>query len=58
MGMSSSTECLGFIQGQNPKIQQYGIRLLHPLSTNAAETRLAGVGGMGSHGMGNLECEE
>ena len=58
MGVPIGTKHVGYVQRRNLEVQQHGYKFFCPLSTNATETRLAGVGEVGSHGVGNLEHEE
>ena len=58
MGMPFHSKCVGSIQWLNSKVQQRGQRLLRLISTNAEEVQSTGVGEMGSHNMGDMDCKE
>ena len=58
MGMPFRSKCVGSVQWPNSKVQQCGQRLLPLISANAEEAQSTGVGEMGSHSMGDMDCEE
>ena len=56
MGVPIGTKHVGYVW--NLEMQQHSYGFFRPLLTDGTETQPAGVGEVGSHGVGNLEHEE
>ena len=58
MGVPVCTKCVGFVQGTNSKMQEWGHWIFPSIQANATEVKPVRIGEMGNHDIDNLECKK